>query len=233
MKKYVTFTNIIVVLAIIVYILNLYVISPDTGYVAQRIMEEFKGSTDFNNVVKLFYLVFGSWGGHLNAILGFHLEKALHGEIWRFYTIVLTHAHLPHIVMNLIALIIAGNHIEKKEGTKKTIIFFLILMIINNLIADGIYFKLLGNEIDYSLGASGWITTLLGMILMRCILDKKYAKKELTKGQIIYLIIYFVSTTFVLMPNMFTIIAHMSGLIAGMITEYLCSKVWKINKFKA
>ena len=37
-KEYITFTNILVALAIIVYILNIFVVSPSTGSVAKEVM---------------------------------------------------------------------------------------------------------------------------------------------------------------------------------------------------
>lgn len=231
MKKKISFTNVIIVLAIIVYILNIFVVSPDTGSMSLQIIESLKSSDlEITPIVKLMLQIFGFWGGHVNDLLGFQIDKVFHGEIWRIYTVILTHSHLPHIVMNLIALLFAGNHIEKKIGTKKIIILFLLLTAINDFATDFIYFYLLGNDIALSTGASGWVTTLIGMIVMKCILDKGYYKNELNKGQRIYLIIYFITTTFVLMPNLFTISAHMLGLIVGMIVEFMMNRFSKEKK---
>lgn len=221
-NKMLSFTNIIVLLAAIVYILNLFAFSPNTGSTALRIIDAVKEQgleiTKFEIII---FQIIGIWGGNLNDILGFNITNILSGEVWRIYTVVITHAHLPHFVMNMAALIIAGNHIEKKYGTKKTIILFLILTALNGFITDLIYFKLLNNEIVTSYGASGWITSLMGMILAKCLIDKKYYKKELGQGERVYLIIYFVSTTFILIPNAFTITAHISGLLVGALVEYL------------
>ncbi len=231
MKKLLTFTNIIFVLAIIVYILNLCVISPDTGSTAIAVKEALQSQgMEYENFMKIIYIIMGTWGGHVNDLLGFQMAKVMSGEVWRIYTVVLTHVHLPHIVMNLAALLIAGNHIEKKYGWKKTILLFLILMIVNNFVTDLILTKILNYEVALSCGASGWITTLMGMILARCILDKKYWKEEFKTGARVYLIIYFVSTTFVLSPNIFTITAHMSGLIAGFLVEFCIQKLTKKKK---
>ena len=216
-KDYLTFTNILIILAIIIYILNVFVVSPDTGSMA----------LDMNEIVKedegaIFYLkLAGLWGGHLNELLSFGYKNVLAGEIWRIWTVVITHSHIAHLVMNLIALYIAGNHIEKKYGTKKTIILFLILTALNDFITDWIYFGILGNEYTLSQGASGWIMVLVGMIFAKCLLDKNYLKNELSKPGVIYLVIYFISTTFVLLRNSFTISAHVSGLVIGLIAELI------------
>ena len=227
-KEYITFTNIIVVLAIIVYILNDYVISPDTGSVAKEVMGSLSDQDpEMMPFYKVFFMILGTWGGHVNDIFNFQLDKVLSGEIWRNFTVVITHVHLPHIAMNMAALIIAGNHIEKRIGWKKTLLLFAILITVNNFLCDIILFKIMGFDAVTSEGASGWITTLMGMMLMRCILDKEYKKREIKTGEEVYLIIYFVSTTFLLGFNAFTFTAHMLGMIAGMITEWIMQTMIK------
>lgn len=229
-KEKLTFTNIIFIIAILIYILNIFVISPDTGSMSLKMIEAFEteGIVLPNTI---YFKLFGIWGGHLNDLLGFNINKIFSGEIWRIYTVVVTHAHLPHFIMNMAALIIAGNNIEKKYGISKTIGLFIILTAINGFITDFIYFNLLGNEVVTSTGASGWITVLMGMILTKCLLNKKYFKSEFKKGCRIYLIIYFISTTFVLMPNLFTIIAHISGLVEGVVAEFIIYKYFN-KKYK-
>ena len=86
---------------------------------------------------------------------------------------------------------------------------------------DSIYFNLLGNEVITSYGASGWIAVLIGMVLTKCLLNKNYFKIEFKKSSRVYLILYFVFTTFIIMPNLFTIIAHIGGLIIGAIAEFI------------
>lgn len=223
-KRKITFTNILFIIATIVYILNIFVISPDTGSMSKLMMEQFQGNEELLSEIKIICKLFGTWGGHLNDILGFNSDKVLSGEIWRIFTVVFTHAHIAHFVMNMLALIIAGSNIEKKYGSLKTIGLFIVLNTINGFITDFIYFNLLGNEIVTSYGASGWITVLMGMILTKSLLNKDYFKNEFKKGSRIYLIIYFVSTTFILMPNLFTITAHVSGLIEGAIAEFIIYK---------
>lgn len=219
-KGKITFTNILVIIATLVYILNIFVISPDTGSMSIIITEAIqKEHLELPNTT--IFKVLGIWGGHLNDLLGFNSNKILSGEIWRSCTVVFTHSHIAHFVTNMLALIIAGNNIEKKYGSLKTIGLFIVLTTIQGFITDFIYFNLLGNEMTTSYGASGWITVLMGMILTSCLLNKNYFKNELKKGSRIYLIIYFVSTTFILMPNVFTITAHVSGLIEGALAQFI------------
>ncbi len=222
-KEKLTFTNIVFIITAIVYILNIFVISPDTGSMSLRIIENFQAAgIEMPNT--LFLKILGTWGGHLNDLLGFNSNKIFSGEIWRICTVVFTHAHLAHFITNMVALIIAGNNIEKKYGTLKTIGLFIILTAINGFMTDFIYFNLLGNEVITSYGASGWITVLIGMILTKCLLNKNYFKTEFKKSSRVYLILYFVFTTFIIMPNLFTITAHISGLIIGAIAEFIIIK---------
>lgn len=230
-KERLTFTNIIFVVTVIVYILNIFVISPDTGSMSLKIIDSFKTEEVImpNTVI---FKILGIWGGHLNDLFGFNMNKILLGEIWRIYTVVFTHSHLPHFLMNMFALIIAGNNIEKKYGTLKTIELFIILVAINNFITNFIYFDILNNEIITSYGASGWITILMGMILSECILNKNYFKDEFKKLARVYLILYFILTTFIIMPNLFTITAHTGGLIIGIISGLIIArgKNKRVNK---
>lgn len=223
-KRKITFTNILVIIATLVYILNIFVISPDTGSMSTNIIEAFQEMEHLELPNTIIFKILGVWGGHLNDLLGFNSEEILSGEIWRCCTVVFTHVHIAHFVMNMLALIIAGNNIEKKYGCLKTIGLFVVLTTINGFITDFIYVGLLGNEISTSCGASGWITVLMGMILTNCLLNKNYFKNEFKKGARIYLIIYFVSTTFILMPNVFTITAHVSGLIEGALAQFIIYK---------
>ena len=64
----------------------------------------------------------------------------------------------------------------------------------------------------------------MGMILMKCVLDKEY-KNELSGKARFYLVFYFISTTFLFGFNAFTFAAHMCGMIAGMVTEFILQKI--------
>ncbi len=225
LKNKLTFTNIIVILAIIIYLLNLFAFSPDTGPIAINVKEQFKSKgQELTSFAITLAKIMGIWGGNLNAYLGFQIDKFLHGEIWRLYTVVLTHGHIAHIIMNLIALFIAGNHIEKEYGTKKTITYFLILTALNNIITSIIYNNILGQEHRIVYGSSIWITCLLGMILIKSILKKNYYKKEFKGKERFYLILYFISTTFFLDPNVFTMIIHLTGLVEGIVFILILEK---------
>lgn len=219
MKK-ITFTNILVIIVTLVYILNIFVISPDTGSTSKMLIEIFQEEhLELPNTI--IFKLLGLWGGHLNDLLGFNRDNILSGEIWRCLTVVFTHVHIAHFVTNMIALIIVGNNIENKYGILKTICLFVFLTTINGFITDLIYVDILGNELSTSCGASGWITVLMGMILTNCLLNKSYFKNEFKKGSRIYLIIYFVSTTFIISANVFTITAHVSGLIEGALAQFI------------
>lgn len=229
-KKWLTFTNVIVIITIIVYILNIFVISPDTGSMSQLIYSLVDDGHELPNT--LIFKIIGFWGGHVNDLLGFEINKIFSGEIWRVFTVVFTHAHLAHFVTNMIALLIAGNNIEKKYGTLKSIGIFILLTTIQGFLTDFICFNLLGNEIAISYGASGLITVLFGMILIKSLLNKGYFKDEFKKGSRVYLVIYFIFTTFIITPNLFTIVAHMTGLIVGLVAEYIIYKYINNNSKK-
>ena len=86
-KEKLTFTNTLIIVATIIYILNVFIISSNTGSMSLKIIESFEveGIKMPNTIV---FKILGVWGGHLNDLLGFNINKIFSGEIWRIYTVI-------------------------------------------------------------------------------------------------------------------------------------------------
>jgi uncharacterized protein len=84
-------------------------------------------------------------------------QKALlNFQIWRFITAIFLHGSITHLIFNLFALMFFGIILEKKIGSNKFLITFLLSGIIANIISINFYTS--------SLGASGAIYGILGSL---------------------------------------------------------------------
>lgn len=228
-KKRLTFTNVFVISCVVVYVLNVFIVFPSTGFTAKAIIESFykltgRGPADFQIIM---YKLLGTWGGNVNDILGFKMSNFLHGELWRPFTSLLPHGHIFHLIMNMLALYILGNKLEERYGIIKTSLIFIFVGAINCILSSVLYFNLLGNAEDIVTGASSGILVLLGMLFIICCYNKDYFKNSIKKIEIIYLTIYFVFTTF-LTGSLATLIFHLLGLLLGVLVElFMYNKIDK------
>ena len=83
-------------------------------------------------------------------------QRVFDGEIWRYLTAVFLHGGIVHLFYNLFALLLFGFVLERTIGSNRFLIVFLSSGIFANVIAVNFY--------DSSLGASGAIYGILGMI---------------------------------------------------------------------
>jgi membrane associated rhomboid family serine protease len=77
---------------------------------------------------------------------------------WKFITSIFIHATPDHLLSNLFALLLFGFILEKIIGSKKFLIVFLSSSILTNITGWMLY--------DSSLGASGVIMTLIGILII-------------------------------------------------------------------
>ena len=79
-------------------------------------------------------------------------------EPWRFISSIFLHASLIHLILNLFALFLFGNLLEKFIGGKRFLFVFFFSGIFANLIAVNFY--------GASLGASGAIFGVIGALML-------------------------------------------------------------------
>ena len=131
-------------------------------------------------------------------------------EIWRLITPIFLHADLMHLISNMFALLIFGATIETNLKILK--LQYLVTYLISGIIGN--IFSLFLLPIDaISLGASGAIYGLLGIILLIVATEDQY----LLTFVLIYAL-YFVAASF--MPGV-NIWAHITGLLGELLCGYL------------
>lgn len=213
-KKYLTATNILILVIVLCYVLDKYIIPIPVGYDGFTWNEYTEGSPFLISLL-------GFCGGRLTDLFGIiGTELTANGHaFYRYFTIVFVHVYILHLIVNMIGLYIAGNFVEKKLGSALTIILFFITGAISVFVTNPLWTLVSGESLDGQIcaGASGAIFGIIGIALVICILNKNNFK-DMTKTKKIILAIYGIVFTYI--ANGFiswTMFAHNSGFIVGMI----------------
>lgn len=217
-KKWLSSTNILIAIIVLCYILDRYIIPIPANY------NGFTWNVEVEGISEIVLKVLGFCGGRLTnllAILGSDINPNGHA-FYRHITVVFTHGFLIHIIVNMVALYFIGNFVEKKLGSKLTIILFFLTGTISSLITDPIYLLYdpsfeVNNAV--SVGASGAIFGLMGVGLVICLLNKKKFKLMKLSHRIV-LLLYGVIFTYLANGKLitWTTFAHNIGFIVGIIT---------------
>ena len=146
------------------------------------------------------------------------LNKLAYFEVWRFFTSLFLHADIGHLFYNMFALALFGSMLERMIGDKRFLIVYFSAGIIANIFALQFY--------DSSLGASGAIYGIIGaLVIVRPSLmvwafgfpmPMFIAGILWAVGDIIGLF----------MPSNVGHIAHLGGMIIGLILGYAFKKYY-------
>lgn len=129
-------------------------------------------------VIALNFIVFAicnSVNLRLDVILGLNVLFYTDGFFWQPLTSMFVHANLIHVLMNTAVLYSFGTLFERYFGGRKFIFIYLVGGILTSILSFVfIYFSFInGGEFINTVGASGAISILLGMLVF---LDKQSAK---------------------------------------------------------
>lgn len=138
------------------------------------------------------------------------------GEVYRLVSYTFLHANIMHLVSNGTSLVYIGQKYVKRNGTLDFIIVYFF-----GAIASGLYSLLCriyitGDVLSTTVGASGAIFALLGALSYNIVTDK--AKSVKTSSIVICTLLIFISSS---LGTGIDIMAHLAGLIAGILTQGL------------
>lgn len=131
-------------------------------------------------------------------------------EIWRLITPMFFHADLIHLISNMFALLIFGSVIEL--NSRITSLQYIFIYLISGLIGNLFSLFLLPLNV-ISLGASGAIFGLLGVMVLMIITEDKS-----TLPFALMYVFYYIIASF--LPGI-NIWAHIAGLLGGILFGYL------------
>lgn len=138
------------------------------------------------------------------------------GEIYRIITSMFLHADLNHIFGNMILLIALGDTLEKTIGHVKFLVIYFLSGIGGNICS--MMLEIVSQEYTYSIGASGAIYGMLGVLLGAVIL-KKSTGFHIEPIRVILVIGYSLYMGFK-SPEVNNA-AHIGGLICGFVLYYI------------
>lgn len=207
-KKWLTATNIIILICILVYVVDRYIIGGDIsneigGTVSIKINGQDLGTNE------LFLKILGFNFGKLYSFMALMTIDGKPLHLWQPFTHIFMHQFIIHIIVNLSALYVIGNKVEKDRGSKFSLFTFLITGVIGSLITT-----LIVSGDSLTAGASIAIFGLIGAALGMCLTEKGYIK-SFSKISKIWLIIYGLIFTYI--SGTFTMVAHNIGLVIGFI----------------
>lgn len=207
-KKYLTATNIFMLVIIIFYLLDRYLPFPE-GY---------NGFKTENEEVTTFDYIFGFCGGLLTNYMGF--GGVVGSQLYRRITNMLLHGHLLHIIANLVGLYYVGNYTEKRFGWWMTYILFFLVGFLESFITDPLFLLMVPAKAEeqavlVTVGSSSGIFGLMGVSLAAIFFDIKSFKK-IGKPTIIISAVYGVLTTYTISFG-WTTVCHNVSLILGLV----------------
>ena len=134
-KRWLSATNILIAIIVLCYILDRYIIPIPADY------NGFTWFAEAEGIPEVLFKMLGFCGGRLTnlfALLGSEINPNGHA-FYRYITVVFTHAFLIHIVVNMVALYFIGNFVERKLGSKLTILLFFFTGVIEAITTDPLY----------------------------------------------------------------------------------------------
>lgn len=157
-------------------------------------------------LVNLFYLyILGSLQVTDNLAVSFH--AVANGDYYRLLTSAFLHSGVEHFLFNMTALFVLGKFVESLYSKWHMLAAYILTGTLSSL------FSLMFLRDAVSLGASGAIYGLLGIIIVHLMLSKKLSYKLLVQVGLIFIVIAFLSSLFSNVNHY----AHIGGLIFGLL----------------
>ncbi|CAD2075984.1 rhomboid family intramembrane serine protease [Phocicoccus pinnipedialis] len=161
-------------------------------------------------LMNLFYIhIRGS--NHFTNQLGLTHFDVVQGEYYRLISSAFLHANVEHFLFNIFALYILGKFVESIYSHVHMIVAYIITAVLANVMS------LTFITDSLSLGASGAIYGLLGVLVVYMLINKKINTKLIIQISLIFIIISIVSSFF----NNVNHYAHVGGIIYGLMLGVL------------
>ncbi len=209
-KKFITATNILILILFVLYLLDCYLPLPEgyTGYTAWD-----------NDLPPVLNYIMGSCGGLLTNSMAMGGALADGNAVYRHFTQMFLHGGLLHLTANIIGLFFIGNYAEKRFGWWLTIILFVLTAFVESYITDPLYLAICPSKAEevastISNGASGGVFGLAGAALASIFFDIKSFKK-IDKPTIIVSALYGILVTYVVSFG-WTTVCHNVGFCLGL-----------------
>lgn len=145
-----------------------------------------------------------------------NIDMFIYREWYRAFTAIFMHGSVEHLVWNMVVLGCAGDLMERRIGAVRFTVIYLFSGVVANFCAQAIYFS--QNEMTASIGASGSVFGLIGLILCIVLLHKGHVE-DITLPRVAIMIGLCLYDGFTSEGVDNT--AHIMGLVAGFIISFV------------
>lgn len=152
-------------------------------------------------------------------------QKVMSGEVWRLVTSMFLHADPPHLIGNMFFLYLIGRVVLHLYGNKHFIIIYLVSGLVGNVASMLIYSNV------SSLGASGAIMGIGGVLFFKLFFDKNKVLRYLGNYVILVFMILFSIASGFANPEIDNI-AHVVGFITGFALAAIFYKIDNVVRQK-
>ncbi|MCW3463263.1 rhomboid family intramembrane serine protease [Chitinophaga nivalis] len=157
------------------------------------------------------------WNGDGEVLLrlgGNYWPLTMQGEYWRLFTSMFLHAGLPHLLTNMIGLLIAGIFLESVLRTWR----YTSAYVITGFIAD--YASIRFHPYAIGVGASGAIFGIYGVFL--ALLTTRLFRPSVRKGFLVFIALFAgLNIIAAFFSGGIDNIAHLAGFLSGILMGYL------------
>src|SRR5699024_6156316 len=148
---------------------------------------------------------------HFTNQLGLTHFDVVQGEYYRLISSAFLHANVEHFLFNIFALYILGKFVESIYSHVHILITFIVTALLSNVVS------LTFITDSLSLGASGAVYGLLGVLVIFMLINRKINTKLIVQIALIFIVISVISSLFSNVNHY----AHVGGLIYGLMLGVL------------
>ncbi|MEA5026215.1 MAG: rhomboid family intramembrane serine protease [Erysipelotrichaceae bacterium] len=147
-------------------------------------------------------------------------------EYWRLFTSGFVHIDPIHLLSNMYALYLIGPSVERLYGKKQ------FLLALFGSIIIGSAFALVGDVNTITVGISGGLFGLLGMLLVFSIESKSIRDRRVMSS---FIQIFLINTAVALLVPNISWLGHLGGFTAGLMFGLIFSKKpeWKVVRYNS
>ncbi len=178
-------------------------------------------------VINAFYIHILGSASLVNRLAVSH-QAVLNGDYYRLLTSTFLHSGMEHFLFNITALFVLGKFVESLYGKWRLLLTYAVTGTLASM------FSLMFLTDAVSLGASGAIYGLLGVIVVHLLLNKNLSYKLLVQVAMIFIVIAVLSSLFSNVNHY----AHIGGLIFGVLigiiyNPYRLQRKWYVGAIAA
>jgi membrane associated rhomboid family serine protease len=143
---------------------------------------------------------------------------------WQFFTHILVHANIQHLLYNIFALALFGSILESVIGHRKFALLVLATIVVTGIVSYAFY--------DYVLGISGVVYAILGCLAIlrpRIIVWVFGAPMPIIVAIIFWILLDIVGAFY---PSKVAHFSHLAGIFFGIICGVMWRKEYGENKSK-